>query len=291
MDVLEGLKPLLGRHLLALALYVDNLATHEAMRTHTTTDLSYHLEYPFRRDVFGLRCDVFECEREECIARENGHVFTVNLVARRRAAPEVVVVQARQIVVDQTHRVDHLQGARGRHGLPQQSIVPHGLVLVAVRFVHELECRDAECWSDPLTASEQSVSHCLVNDFGVRFRHSGIEGLVDHFSPGLHVVLEVKVGIGCARVLRVRRHRNHRHCRDARAPATAHGHLVAVQLLHPSVSDTTVGLVSVPPLLNESRVPDDSALVSAPRAPILPPCPCSGFHPSSSSSFRACAPG
>ena len=61
-------------------------------------------------------------EREQTVAREDGHGLAEYLVTGRLAAPEVVIVERRQIVVDQRVRVDHFEGASG--GQPRRGHDP-----------------------------------------------------------------------------------------------------------------------------------------------------------------------
>ena len=61
--------------------------------------------------VDGSRGDDFESEGEQGIAGENGGGFAEFLVARRLAAAQIVVVEGRQIVVNQRVGVDEFDGA------------------------------------------------------------------------------------------------------------------------------------------------------------------------------------
>ena len=67
---------------------------------------------------------------------------------------EVVVVHAREVVVDERHGVDHLDGAGGGEG---------GFLVAA----YELAGGDAEQGADPLAAGEEGVAHGLVDPLGV----------------------------------------------------------------------------------------------------------------------------
>ena len=55
--------------------------------------------------------------RQQRVSREHRRRLTEHLVVCQLAAPVIVVVHARQIVVDQAVRVHHLHRRRGRHSL------------------------------------------------------------------------------------------------------------------------------------------------------------------------------
>ena len=68
----------------------------------------------------GLR-ENFERDGEQRVAREDGDAFAEDLVRGRPAAAEVVVVHAREVVVDERVGVDALDGAGGGEWLLRPS--------------------------------------------------------------------------------------------------------------------------------------------------------------------------
>ena len=101
-----------------------------------------------------------ECEGmgQKGVAREQGRGFVEGLVRGRAAAAEIVVIQARQIVMDQRIRVDALEGDRGRQG---------GLGGGAVA-VGGGEHQDG---SQPFAARFETIAHR-----GVQARRAGVGG-------------------------------------------------------------------------------------------------------------------
>ncbi len=87
-----------------------------------------------------------EGQRQQPVAGENGGRLVEGLVRRRPAAPEVVVVHRRQVVVDQRiamHAFDGAAGAQRRPGLGAER--PRGL--------------DRQERAQPLAAAERAIAH------------------------------------------------------------------------------------------------------------------------------------
>jgi hypothetical protein len=102
-----------------------------------------------------------------------------HLVVGGAAAPKVVVVHRRQVVVDEAHGVDHLHRARGGHGGGGVA-AHHGARGEAQRGAHAL------------AAGQQRVAHRLVEGVRVLLGARAVQGGVDRRGGGLHVGLEVK---------------------------------------------------------------------------------------------------
>jgi len=85
---------------------------------------------------------VLERACHQRIAAKERHVLAEYLVARRFRSPEVIVVNAGQVVVDERHGVDHLDGACGGDG---------GVIEAS----DELARGNAEHRADPLAAGEE----------------------------------------------------------------------------------------------------------------------------------------
>ena len=57
----------------------------------------------------------FKCFCQKAVARKQCVIFTVELVVRGLTAAHIVVIHARQVIVDERIRVYHLHGTRKRH--------------------------------------------------------------------------------------------------------------------------------------------------------------------------------
>ena len=104
--------------------------------------------------------------REERVAGEQGDAFSERDVRARTAAPLVVVVQRRKVVVDEREGVDELE--RGSRG---ESILDRG----SVRLRHG----EAEHWSDALAARFQGVAERLLEAPELRAERERAEVRVD----------------------------------------------------------------------------------------------------------------
>src|ERR1700719_3006832 len=102
----------------------------------------------------GGRCtDGFEGQRQESVASEDGDGFAEFLMASRFAAAEVIVVQRRQIIVDQGIGVDELDGASGMKRWCH----------IAGEDARRLETKNG---ADPLSSGEDAVTHCRMDGRG-----------------------------------------------------------------------------------------------------------------------------
>src|SRR5262249_771912 len=92
---------------------------------------------------------------QERVAGQDRDRLAEHLVRGRLAAPEVVVVHRRQVVVDERVRVDHLDGAGEGQELLRLS-------------AHRLARGEDEHRPDPLAAGEEAVAHGPVDGRGPR---------------------------------------------------------------------------------------------------------------------------
>ena len=107
MDVLQDLHAPDG----VLGLQVGHLPGDHARRPRRPGQLADQLHRQ-RRIVHPVGEDL-EGERQEAVARQNRGRLVKGLVAGRPAAPQIVVVHRRQIVVDERIGVDHLDRGGG----------------------------------------------------------------------------------------------------------------------------------------------------------------------------------
>jgi hypothetical protein len=137
----------------AAGLAEDGGGAHAAAQTRLVTPVR-----PLGHEVEGTR--------QERVSGEDRDRLAEDLVRGRLAAPEVVVVHGRQVVVDQAVRVDHLHRAGERHE-------------VGAGAAHGLAGGDHERGPDALAPREQAVADRAV-DRG-RPRRLGREGPVECF--------------------------------------------------------------------------------------------------------------
>ena len=87
------------------------------------------------------------------IAGENGDGFIECLVVGGLSTVEMSVVHVREIVLDESRIVDHLNGASDGHG--------HGF-----SAVNELAGSDAEEWANLLATRKEGIAHGLMELVG-----------------------------------------------------------------------------------------------------------------------------
>ena len=101
----------------------------------------------------------------------------------RLAPPQIVVVHAGQIVMDETHGVDHLKCHGGGHAL---------LLGAAEHF----RGGQTQHRADPLPAGHEAVEHGFADFFGLRTdgHDGGLEGRLDRCLLGHEVGVEIERG-------------------------------------------------------------------------------------------------
>src|SRR6266700_1733067 len=101
----------------------------------------------------GCCTDCFERQSQESIPREDGGGLAEFLVASRFAAAEVIVVQSRQIIVNQGIGVDELDGASGmKRGCE-----------IAGENTRRFKAEDR---TNAFSTREDAITHCRVNRSG-----------------------------------------------------------------------------------------------------------------------------
>ena len=101
------------------------------------------------------------------------------------ASSQIIIVHAGQIVVDQTHGMDHLQSNRGRHGL---------LLGTAKHF----RGGQTQHGTDALSTGHEGIEHGFADLFGLRTdgNDRGLESILDGTLFASEVGIEVERG-GC----------------------------------------------------------------------------------------------
>ena len=90
-----------------------------------------------------------KASRQQGVPGQYGDRLAEHLVVGRIAAPEVVVVHGRQVVMDQGIGMDHLHGAGSRHGMGD--IAPDRLA----------GCQHQDR-TDPFASGEDRIAHGFV---------------------------------------------------------------------------------------------------------------------------------
>mmetsp|Transcript_25528 Transcript_25528/g.43583 ORF Transcript_25528/g.43583 Transcript_25528/m.43583 type:complete len:295 (-) Transcript_25528:97-981(-) len=157
-----------GRARLTLAFEIHDLSSSKALGTNGFAKAGDDVNDPIGGHALCVSRDVFEGSTEEGVTREDGNVLTVDDMVGRLASSQVVVVHGGEIVVNQTHGVDHLEcDCRG-----------HGHFLgTADHFAGGY----AEDRADALSAGHERVAHGFANFVGLgNTRFDGcLEGCLD----------------------------------------------------------------------------------------------------------------
>ncbi|CDN43885.1 hypothetical protein BN871_DS_00300 [Paenibacillus sp. P22] len=156
--VLMDIFKLLKRRYPLLALHIGRLpANHSCCAGEPRQIGGYVQQYARIRSLASGLCRQIESMREEGVAGQNRHGFAVDPMVGRLAAPKVVVVHGRKIVMDERIRMDKLY--RACYG--QRSL------LVARISAGRLRGSQHEHGTNPLASGREGVSH----GFAKRARH------------------------------------------------------------------------------------------------------------------------
>ena len=119
---------------------------------------------------------------EQGIARENGDAVAENFVTRRAATAEIVVIHARQIIVNERVGVDAFHGAGVRQRRRRFTSAGFG-------------SGETKNGPEPFPAGKQTVAHRLVqrDRRHGRLRQEPIERAVDLFLPAGKVALQMRL--------------------------------------------------------------------------------------------------
>ena len=109
---------------------------------------------------------MLEGKGKKRVSGQKGDVFAEDFVVRGFPAAEIVVIDAREIVVDEGHGVEHFDGASCRHSDGCFSS-------------DELASGDAEKGPDPFASGEERVAHVFVDLDWFLERNDQVQGSVD----------------------------------------------------------------------------------------------------------------
>ena len=132
----------------------------------------------------------FKRDRQQRVSSQHGDAVAENFVARRAAAPEIIVIHAREIIVHQRISVDAFDRAGEGKG---------GIDVAATSFSRG----EAKNRSQSLASGKKTVPHRLVerSGFRTRFRQITIKRAVDLFLAGPKILFEIhgmEVDAGCS---------------------------------------------------------------------------------------------
>ena len=103
------------RDVLTLTFHVEDLSLHQPEASRGVGQLTHELGGRVARGSVHVRQQL-EGERLKRIASEDGHVLAVNLVTGRHAASEIVVIHAREVVVNKRVSVQAFHSTGSRQG-------------------------------------------------------------------------------------------------------------------------------------------------------------------------------
>jgi hypothetical protein len=96
----------------------------------------------------GVVGENFERQRMQAVPGEHRRGLAERLVDGRLAAPEVIIVHARQVVVDQAVDVDALDRGAGAKG-------------AVLGQAEQARCRNGKHRAKALAATDRGMAHCL----------------------------------------------------------------------------------------------------------------------------------
>ena len=98
-------------------LHIDNLTADHSVGTGTGRNLMDHCQQTGRVTT-GCEAGItgqLEGFRQKCVSGQNRQRLSEDLMIGRIAAPEIIVIHGRQVVVDQRICVNHLHGTCSRN--------------------------------------------------------------------------------------------------------------------------------------------------------------------------------
>lgn len=98
----------------------------------------------------GMACEDFKSDGEEGVACQHGDAFPKYFVVGGTTAPEVVIVHAGEVIMDQRVGMDALDGCGGWESVGYAAATGFG-------------GRDTGDWTESFAACEQAIAHGLVD--------------------------------------------------------------------------------------------------------------------------------
>jgi len=168
--------------LLPLAFQIGDLSTDQPLAAGSRGQFGDEGMGLVTRGRLGFGEDL-EGHGEQGVAGENGDAFAIDLVRGGPAPAQVVVVHAREIVVDEGIRVDALDGAGGRQGAFDRAAAGLG-------------GGESQNGPEPLSTSKDAVAHGLVDGGGFDrgARKMAVKRPVNERAAGGKIVFQVHAG-------------------------------------------------------------------------------------------------
>ena len=126
--------------------------------------------------------DDLECNGQQSVSSEHSNPFAKDFVTGGATAPEIIVVHAGKIIMDEGVGVDAFERAREGQCVIDTAMTRFG-------------CCKAKNRSQTFAAREQTVTHRLVecDRFRVRLRQIAIQRAVDLSLPDLEILFQIHV--------------------------------------------------------------------------------------------------
>jgi len=113
------------------------------------------------------------------VPRQNGNGFPEDAVIGRASAPEIIIIHAREIVMNEGIGVNAFDSAGGREGEGFGATSGPG-------------CRQAEDGSEPFSSGKQAVPHGLVDQGRIGFcRNQPVQGFLHDGQAGFPIALGI----------------------------------------------------------------------------------------------------
>mmetsp|Transcript_34370 Transcript_34370/g.97637 ORF Transcript_34370/g.97637 Transcript_34370/m.97637 type:complete len:234 (+) Transcript_34370:1343-2044(+) len=168
---------------------IHHLAASQTLGSNGFSQSADHVEDPrgFHLVLWRVLGDPLKAGTQQGIACQNGNVFTIDNMICGFSTSQVVVIHAGQVVMNQTHGVDHFQGHRRRHG---------NRLVSAKHFAG----RQAKDGADSLSTCHERISHRFRNQICLRLRadHRVLESLGNGRLLGHDVLSKIEFGGGLA---------------------------------------------------------------------------------------------
>ena len=139
---------LLRRNLFAFKFQIKALAANHTEVTGTHSHFAYSFNQNFRINIL-LFQHYLKCQSEQAVTGKHCHSFTKNLMIGQTAAAIIIVIHARQVIVNQRIGVNHFQTAS------------HGQIIVALA-AHSLCRSHQQNRTNAFTACHQAVFHSFI---------------------------------------------------------------------------------------------------------------------------------
>ena len=142
----------------AFSIKVQALTAYHTKVTCAHCHFAYNFNQNCRVNIL-LFQHYFKCQSQKTVACQNCHSFTINFVVGQTTTTIVIIVHARQIIMNQGISMNHFQTASYRQEV--------------ITFFTQSFCSSHQKYrTDTFAACKQAISHSIVNFTDAFFRHS-----------------------------------------------------------------------------------------------------------------------